>query len=137
AVADDDRWGVVPTRTARQVWPDGTGQRDCGLARRDLDRLSARGRRVALVLVHGSPAEHTTFEQLVPHLEPWVTVYAMDRRGRGMSGGPSYSHEREFEDVAAVVDALGPAVDVFGHSDGCVVALEAAPLTTNLRRLIL
>lgn len=99
-------------------------------------RLSGAGR--PLVLVHGSPADHTTFEQLVPHLEPSVTVCAMDRRGRGMSGdGPSYTHEREFEDAAALVDALGPSVDLFGHSYGCVVALEAALLTTNLRRLIL
>lgn len=99
-------------------------------------RRSGAGR--PLVLVHGSPADHTTFEQLIPHLEPFVTVYAMDRRGRGMSGdGPSYAHEREFEDVAVVVDALGPDVDLFGHSYGCVVALEAARLTTNLRRLVL
>ncbi len=99
-------------------------------------RQSGAGR--PLVLVHGSPADHTTFEQLIPHLEPFVTVCAMDRRGRGMSGdNPSYAHEREFEDVAAVVDALGPGVDLFGHSYGCVVALEGALLTTNLRRLIL
>ena len=91
-----------------------------------------------VVLVHGSPADHSTFEQLVPHLEPWVTVCAMDRRGRGMSDdGSSYQHEREFEDVAAVLDALGPNAAVFAHSYGCVVALEAALLTTNMRRLIL
>jgi pimeloyl-ACP methyl ester carboxylesterase len=91
-----------------------------------------------LCLVHGSPADHSTFEQLIPHLEPRVTVCAMDRRGRGMSGdGPTYAHEREFEDVAAVVDALGPGADLFGHSYGCVVALEAARRTVNLRRLVL
>lgn len=96
------------------------------------------GRGRPLVLVHGSPADHSTFEHLIPHLEPSVTVYAMDRRGRGLSGdGPSYTHEREFEDVVAIVDALGPDVDLFGHSYGCVVALEAARRTANLRRLIL
>lgn len=62
----------------------------------------------------------------------------MDRRGRGMSGdSPTYTHEREFEDVAGLVDALGPGADLFGHSYGGVVALEGALLTTNLRRLIL
>lgn len=91
-----------------------------------------------MVLVHGSPADHTTFEQLIPHLEAHVAVCAMDRRGRGMSDdGPSYAHECEFEDVAAVVDSFGSEVDLFGHSYGCVVALEAALLATNLRRLIL
>ncbi len=99
-------------------------------------RRSGAGR--PLVLVHGSPADHTTFDQLIPHLEPFVTVCAMDRRGRGMSGdGPCCTHGREFEDVAAVADALGPGVDLFGHPYGCVVALEGALLTTNLRRLIL
>jgi pimeloyl-ACP methyl ester carboxylesterase len=99
-------------------------------------RCSGSGPRV--VLVHGSPADHTTFENLIPVLERSVTVYAMDRRGRGMSGdGPTYSHDREFEDVAAVVDALGSDTHLFGHSYGCVVALEAARLTTNLGRLML
>lgn len=91
-----------------------------------------------LVLVHGSPADHTAFSQLIPHLEPAMTVCAMDRRGRGPSeDGPSYSHEREFEDVAAVVDALGPQVDLFGHSYGGVCALEASRLSASLRRLVL
>lgn len=91
-----------------------------------------------LVLVHGSPADHTTFEQLIPHLEGHVAVCAMDRRGRGMSDdGPDYAHEREFEDVAAVVDSFESEVDLFGHSYGCVVALEAALLATHLRRLVL
>jgi pimeloyl-ACP methyl ester carboxylesterase len=44
---------------------------------------------------------------LLPHLEPHVTVHAMDRRGRGLSSeGPDYGVVREFEDVAAVVDAV-------------------------------
>lgn len=91
-----------------------------------------------LVLVHGSPADHSSFAQLIPHLEPSVTVCAMDRRGRGPSeDGPLYAHEREFEDVAAVVDALGEEVDLFGHSYGAVCALEAARLAGSLGRLIL
>lgn len=99
-------------------------------------RRSGAGR--PLVLVHGSPADHTTFEQLVPHLESSATVLAMDRRGRGLSGdGDAYAHAREFEDVAAVVDAFGPGTDVFAHSYGCVVALEAALLSSGLRRLVL
>jgi pimeloyl-ACP methyl ester carboxylesterase len=36
-----------------------------------------------LVLVHGAPADHTRFRPLLPHLEPYATVHAMDRRGRG------------------------------------------------------
>jgi pimeloyl-ACP methyl ester carboxylesterase len=63
-----------------------------------------------LVLVHGTPADHTRWQPLLPHLEPHVTVHAIDRRGRGASGdGPEYHLEREYEGVAAVVDAVAAA----------------------------
>jgi peptide-methionine (S)-S-oxide reductase len=61
-----------------------------------------------LVLVHGTTADHTRWARVLPELEPHFTVYAMDRRGRGGSGDAAdYAIEREFEDVAAVVDAIG------------------------------
>lgn len=66
----------------------------------------------------------------------------MDRRGRGNSGDvpEAYSIEREFEDVAAVADALasdtGDAVDVLGHSFGGRCALGAALLTRSIRRVV-
>jgi pimeloyl-ACP methyl ester carboxylesterase len=72
-------------------------------------------------------------------LERHFTVYAMDRRGHGESGDSAspYSAQREFEDVAAVVDAIGPGVHLFGHSYGAVCALEASLLTDRVDRLIL
>jgi Alpha/beta hydrolase family len=88
-------------------------------------------------LVHGAPADHTRWRPLLPYLEPYVTVHALDRRGRGASGdAPEYRLEREFEDVAAVVDAVaasGQPVDVYGHSHGGMVAFGAAALTPNVR----
>jgi pimeloyl-ACP methyl ester carboxylesterase len=71
-----------------------------------------------------------------------MTVHAMDRRGRGASGDASnYDLAREFEDVAAVIDAVaetsGAAVDVYGHSHGGFCAYGAATLTPNVRKLIL
>ena len=95
-----------------------------------------------LVVVHGAPADHTRWRPLLPYLEPHATVHAMDRRGRGASGdGPDYDMTREFEDVAAVVDAVarasGSAVDVYGHSYGGFVAFGAATLTESIRRLVL
>ena len=72
-----------------------------------------------LVLVHGAPADHTRWRPLLPYLEPHVTVHAIDRRGRGASrDAAEYRLEREYEDVAAVVDAVaasGQRVDVYGH----------------------
>lgn len=95
-----------------------------------------------LLLIHGGVGDHSRWDTLRPHLEAHVTVHAMDRRGRGASGEtPPWSIEREYEDVAAVVDAIatehGRPVDVYGHSMGGDVAFGAVPLTKNLRRLVL
>jgi pimeloyl-ACP methyl ester carboxylesterase len=95
-----------------------------------------------LVLVHGTTADHTRWRPLLPYLEPHATVHAIDRRGRGASGdGPDYELAREFEDVAAVVDAVaeatGSPVDVLGHSHGGICAFGATALTSNIRKLVL
>lgn len=93
-----------------------------------------------LVLVHGGTADHTRWARLLPALEPHFTVYALDRRGRGASGATEtaqYAIEREFEDVAAVVDAVGGPVHLLGHSYGALCALEAARRTGNVRTLVL
>ena len=95
-----------------------------------------------LLLVHGTLGDHTRWRVLKPYLEPHFTVYAMDRRGRGASGDhPEYDPAREFEDVAAVVDAVadgaGAPVAVLGSSVGASFAVGAARLTGNIGRLVL
>jgi len=95
-----------------------------------------------LVLVHGAVADHRRWRPLLPYLEPHACVHALDRRGRGASGdAPAYDLTREFEDVAAVVDAVaaasGSAVDLYGHSFGGLCAYGGATLTANVRRLVL
>jgi pimeloyl-ACP methyl ester carboxylesterase len=75
---------------------------------------------------------------VLPALERRFTVLAIDRRGRGGSGDTDdYALEREFEDVAAVVDWAGKGVNVLGHSYGGICALEAALLTDAIGRLVL
>ncbi len=101
----------------------------------------ASGKGPGLVLVHGATADHTAFRVVGPMLATTFTVHAIDRRGRGASGDTApYSIEREFEDVAAVADALavrsGAAVDVVGHSYGGRCALGAALRTTSVRRVV-
>ena len=96
----------------------------------------------ALVMVHGAMADHTTLALVAPLLEPHFTVYALDRRGRGASGdAPTHAIEREFDDVAAVVDAIaertGGPVSLYGHSYGATCALGAALRTSNIHRLAL
>lgn len=96
-----------------------------------------------LILVHGASADHTTFRVIGPRLAERFTVHAIDRRGRGGSGDTlPYDIEREFEDVAAVAQAIagdavaGDAVAVFGHSYGGRCALGAAARSDAIRRVI-
>lgn len=97
-----------------------------------------RGNGPPLILVHGTTADHTRWLPIIPHFEKEFTVYAMDRRGRGESGdSPNYHIMREAEDIAAVVKAIDDPVYLLGHSYGGLVALEAALLTDNIKKLIL
>lgn len=97
-----------------------------------------------LLLVHGAAADHTTWRASGPRLALRRVVVAMDRRGRGASrdaAGLPYSIEREYEDVAAVAEALAsrtgrPAVDVAGHSYGGRAALGASLVTESIRRVV-
>ena len=97
------------------------------------------GAGVPLVLAHGTSGSFQRWDPVLPLLEKHFTVYAVDRRGRGESGdgGAPYAMEREFEDMAAVVDAVGEKAHLFGHSYGAVCALEASLLTARIDRLIL
>jgi pimeloyl-ACP methyl ester carboxylesterase len=91
-----------------------------------------------LVLVHGAAADHNRWAPVLPALEARFSVLAIDRRGRGQSGDATdYALEREYEDVVAVVESAGEAVDVLGHSYGGICALEAALLTDRIRKLVL
>lgn len=97
-----------------------------------------------LVLVHGTTSDHTTMNELVPHLAGRRTVITFDRRGRGQSGdtpaGTPYNIEDEFDDVAAIFDEVaswdGEPVDTFGHSFGAYIGLGAASRTANVRSLV-
>ena len=84
-----------------------------------------------IVLVHGSIADHTTLAPLIDELRTDMTTYSMDRRGFGASADIApYSIERDFDDVAAVVDAVaagaGGPVALFGHSYGASCAMGGA-----------
>lgn len=91
-----------------------------------------------LLFVHGTTADHRSWIALSPYFDSRLSICLMDRRGRGASGdSPEYALMREAEDVAAVVEAIGEPVFVFGHSFGGLCSLEAALLTDKISRLIL
>lgn len=92
-----------------------------------------------LVLVHGSLNDRNIWAMVRPAFDQRRTVYAMDRRGRGESG-PAVDHalERQFEDVAVVIEAAGEPVDLLGHSFGAHCALGAAALAPEkIKHLVL
>ncbi len=92
-----------------------------------------------LILVHGiAAANPAAWTGVLPGLEKHFSVIAFDRRGRGSSGdGPTYAIEREYEDILAVAEAFDEPVNLLGHSFGGLLALEAALLTGNIRKLVL
>lgn len=91
-----------------------------------------------LLAVHGTGETSAFWRPLLPLLGRSFTVYAMQRRGRGKSGDSrNYSLANEGEDVAALADAIGEPVVLFGHCFGANCALEAAFLSDNVARLVL
>jgi pimeloyl-ACP methyl ester carboxylesterase len=90
-----------------------------------------------LVLVHGAAADAESFRLVEPILAREFTVVTVDRRGRrGSPDEPEYSIEREFDDLVALVESLGPSVAVFGHSFGANVAFGAALRSRNVSKLV-
>ncbi|MGH3024317.1 MAG: alpha/beta fold hydrolase [Gaiellaceae bacterium] len=107
---------------------------------RDGTRIGFRrsGEGQPVVFAHGATSAHWSFRFVVPLLADRFSVYAVDRRGRGDSGDqPEYAIEREFDDLAAVVDSIPEPASLFGHSYGATVALGAALVARNLRKLVL
>lgn len=91
-----------------------------------------------LVLVSGAGSARGSFDAVVPLLGEHFTTYALDRRGWGWSGdSDEYALEREFEDVASVVDSIGEPAFLLGHSIGGVFAFGGAFLSHNVNKLVL
>jgi 3-oxoadipate enol-lactonase len=85
-----------------------------------------RGKGAPLVLVHGFPLDHTTWEPLLPDLEDHFDVILPDLRGFGQSDAPDgpYSMSQMADDIAALLDAINiQKTYIAGHSMGGYVAL--------------
>ncbi|MBN2621926.1 MAG: alpha/beta hydrolase [Acidimicrobiales bacterium] len=114
--------------------------------------ISADGTRIAytawgdgdpIIIIDGATAHRGTTPEnkdTAGLLAEQFRVINYDRRGRGESGDTApYAVEREFEDLAAVIDHAGgsrPAT-VFGWSSGGHLALNAAQAGVPAARLVL
>jgi pimeloyl-ACP methyl ester carboxylesterase len=91
-----------------------------------------------LVLVDGAMCyrDFGPCRSLAEHLSSQFTVYFYDRRGRGESGNTlPYAPEREFEDLAAVIEATGGDAFVTGFSSGGGLVLRAAAAGVPIKKL--
>lgn len=93
-----------------------------------------------LVVVHGNASSSDDWAPTARLLGDSLTVYSLDRRGRGLSGpqGEGYSSEKEREDIEAVMRQTGSGF-LFGHSYGALMAIEVArgPPGSGLEKLAL
>lgn len=92
-----------------------------------------------MVIVGGAFSTSRAAEPVAAALEAAGTLaVTIDRRARGGSTDtPGYAPEREAEDLAAVIDAIGGRAAVLGHSSGAVLALFAAAQGLPITQLFL
>lgn len=111
----------------------------------DKETLSADGTRIAyettgqgpaVILVSGAMSTGGTVTPLAHCLAPRCRAVVYDRRGRGGSGDTApYAVEREVEDLAALIDAVGGEAALYGVSSGGALALRAAGSGLPVRRV--
>src|SRR5262245_18085187 len=107
---------MITSETSTITSNDGT--------RIEFDRI---GTGPAIVIIGAGPTDRTINTPVAELLATEFTVYNYDRRARGGSGDTQpYDVDREYEDLAAVIDAGGGSALVYGSSGGAVRALEAA-----------
>ncbi len=85
----------------------------------------------AVLIVLGALNSRRSGTKLAKLLASKFRAVTYDRRGRGDSqDSASYSPDREVEDIAALIEAIGAPVYLYGHSSGAALAITAA---VNLR----
>ncbi|AQS67418.1 alpha/beta fold hydrolase [Streptomyces pactum] len=96
---------------------------------RDGTRIAyeSTGRGPAVVLVSGAMSTGAAVAPLAAELSDRFEVTVYDRRGRGASGDTApFAVEREVEDLAALIEAVGGEASLYGVSSGGALVLRAA-----------
>jgi pimeloyl-ACP methyl ester carboxylesterase len=98
----------------------------------------AEGNGPPLLVIGGALSDRNGAAAYVPLLRDRFTVVRYDRRGRGDSGDTQpFAPEREYEDLEALIAAVGGPVFVFGHSSGAAIALHSARRGARIGKLAL
>ncbi|MDT0395839.1 MULTISPECIES: alpha/beta hydrolase [Streptomyces] len=111
---------------------------DKNISSRDGTSLAyeSAGRGATIVLVSGAMSTGATVAPLAARLAERFRVVVYDRRGRGGSGDtPPYAVEREVEDLAALIEAMGGEAALYGVSSGGALALRAAASGLPVRQV--
>ncbi|NIK56675.1 alpha/beta fold hydrolase [Kribbella shirazensis] len=91
-----------------------------------------------LILVGGALCDRHALRPLADELASDFDVVTYDRRGRGDSGDTApYAVQREVEDLAALLSALGGTAALYGHSSGAGLAAIAASTGLPFTRVVL
>ncbi|MGI5378378.1 alpha/beta fold hydrolase [Streptomyces sp. CA-251387] len=94
------------------------------------------GQGPAVILVSGAMSTGGTVAPLAVPLSERFRVVVYDRRGRGESGDTKpYAVEREVEDLAALIEAVGGEAALCGVSSGGALVLEAAASGLPVRQV--
>ncbi|MGA5041242.1 alpha/beta fold hydrolase [Streptomyces capoamus] len=93
------------------------------------------GQGPTVILVSGAMSTGGTLLPLAERLAERCTAVVYDRRGRGESGDtPPYAVDREVEDLAALLEAVGGDAALFGVSSGGALVLRAVADGLPVRR---
>lgn len=99
-------------------------------------RIRTMGAGEALVLVHGSGTDSTTWDEVAPVLAKTHQVVTYDRRGYGESASaPVRDYQVHIQDLTELLESVGPA-HLVGWSSGGNVALGAASANPQLVRTL-
>lgn len=87
-----------------------------------------------LLLLHGHHLDGGMYSKIIAPLSLYYTVYALDMRGHGLSGGEIAEHyQTEVEDLATFIETLGLEKPyVFGYDSGGLVAMMLASQKPDL-----
>lgn len=90
-----------------------------------------------IIVIGGLLCDRRRLAGLAHELARDFLVVNYDRRGRGDSTTVEpCAVDREIEDLAALLDALGRPTAVYGHSSGAALALRAAAAELPITRLV-